>query len=155
MAGFAVFEERPIRFDGFVSVGPFRLKKYFVYDPAVQPQPAVFESGIDFAAKSLPAQLEPGTTGVGFVVHHQGVGPNGSVHYVVLGYWFSYNELCLRTVASEDDGTTWIADDHRFSPCVWDHEIIWFERNCYIQTMLNGKPDSERYLAQVFRQRSV
>ena len=73
--------------------------------------------------------------GVGFAISHQGNGAD----YAVLGWWDNENELPLRVVVRPQtpDGSWRPARDGE-SVCVWDLEVIWFERQSYVQTLLNG-----------------
>ena len=141
------FVPRPIHFGGVVQAGAFRLKRFHLHKDGVKFDPSVFDAGL--AAHWLPDDLDESTPGVGFVIHHQGERRGQAVHYIVLGYWFNRNELCLTTAATADGGATWVIDPTQFSPCVWDLEVVWRERNAYVRHVMSGHPDLDAYLADV------
>ncbi|HET9371771.1 MAG TPA: hypothetical protein VFO19_16035 [Vicinamibacterales bacterium] len=70
---------------------------------------------------------------MGFVIQHQG----RTADYLVLAWWTRQNELALRVWVN--DGPGWRPAGADESICVWDLEIIWFERNLWIDTGLSGR----------------
>ena len=77
---------------------------------------------------------------------HQGRG----VHYLVAGWWDRENELCLRVARRPQaaDGT-WTLVTAGESGCVWDLQVIWFEREAYVARVLApaAGPDLDGYVA--------
>lgn len=146
MFEYPTYVPRPVTVDGVTESGPFRLKKYHLHSQAVTYDSGVFALGLHHACTTLRESLEEGTPGIGFVIHHQGARMGQPVHYIVLGIWFNKNELRLTTFGSEDNGATWLSDPQKYAPCVWDHEIVWHERNAYVRHVMNGAPDLEAYL---------
>ncbi len=68
-----------------------------------------------------------------------------SLLYLVLAWWGNDNELFVR-VAVRESGT-WLVGSDRYSFCLWDMEVMWFERQCYIDSMYSGSPNLQRYRA--------
>lgn len=75
-----------------------------------------------------------------FAIFHRGA----SMHYLVLCWWGNDNEL-FTSVSVFQDGE-WLEDPSRYSFCLYDMEIMWAERNFYIETMDCDKPDIVAYL---------
>lgn len=76
-----------------------------------------------------------------FAIYHDGA----SHRYLVLAWWDNENELFTAVAAETAAG--WIEDAARFSFCLWDLEIMWFERNAFVQTLYSGAPDPAAYRA--------
>jgi len=74
-----------------------------------------------------------------FAIFHDGA----SARYLVLGWWGNDNEMFI-AVAVERDGR-WIEDTTRYSFCLWDMEVMWHERNAFVQHMYRGTPDLAAY----------
>ena len=74
-----------------------------------------------------------------FAILHRGT----SSPYLILCWWGNDNEL-FTSVSVLADGN-WVEDPARYSFCLYDLEIIWDERNHYIQTMDRPSPDLMRY----------
>ena len=143
------YSPRPIRFLGIRTPGGWRLKHYAItYGPRSLDE-AVFEPGLAMALAALP---EPATTegrpGVGFVIAHQGRGAD----YVVLAWWDRENELPLRVFVREQrDGAAWRPAQESESVCVWDLQVLGFEREAYVATLLApdaGSEAADRYLGR-------
>jgi hypothetical protein len=142
------FAPRPVEFHGLRGSDGWRLKVYSVrYGSRPLDWPA-FDAGLRMADATLP---HPATTdgrpGVGFLIAHEGQ----SADYVVLCWWDQENELPLKVfVHLHGPDESWRPARTRESFCVWDLDIIWSERQAYVDTMLNGGGgDVEAYLARV------
>lgn len=85
------------------------------------------ERGLDWAA--LPA----------FAILHRGA----SRLYLVLCWWSNDNELFNPVSVLTETG--WVDDPRQYSFCVYDLEIIWFERQCFIATLDCANPDIAAY----------
>ncbi len=81
-----------------------------------------------------------------FAIFHQGV----SYLYLVVCWWGNDNELF--TSVSVKEGDDWVEDPKRFSFCVYDLEIIWAERNFFIDTIYCESPSLQRYQSLLFTQ---
>ena len=141
---FRLYAPRPVQFAGLVEHAGYRLKQYtIVYSGPFRE--ADFTAGLRLAVAGLPAQaVTAERPGAGFVIAHQGNGAD----YVVLGWWDRENELPLKVfVRLQTPDGTWRPARGAESVCVWDLEVIWFEREEYVRTVLAGG-DVDGYLAQ-------
>ena len=77
-----------------------------------------------------------------FAIFHEG----STASYLVLAWWENGNELFTRVSVQEEDG--WVADPDKYSFCLWDMEVMWFERAAFIRHMYCGSPDIESYRAE-------
>ena len=102
---------------------------------------------LEIASQDIPpADASTGRLGVGFVILHQGQAGD----YVVLSWWDRENELPTRVYVSENGD--WRRANDRESFCVWDLEIISFERNAYLRSVLCRKgADVSKYLEDTFK----
>jgi hypothetical protein len=76
-----------------------------------------------------------------FAIFHDGA----IAMYLVLAWWRNDNELFTRVSVREEDG--WVSDPDKYSFCLWDMEVMWFERAAFIRHIYNGSPDLESYRA--------
>jgi len=86
----------------------------------------------------------PRRLGVGFLILHHG----RTSDYAVIGWWDNENELPLRLlVRDQSKGARWRRPKPDESVCVWDLEVIWAERNAYVETALvaGSRNPAERY----------
>jgi len=129
-----LYEPRPIEYLGLVDHKDWRLKFYSVIlGQALLDRPD-FGRGFRLVLHHLP---EPAVTeeraGVGFLIAHQGRGAN----YAVLAWWDSENELPIRVaVRRHDERGGWRPARGRESICVWDLQVLAFERRAYVETIL-------------------
>lgn len=143
------FRPRATTFRDVWRVGNWRLKRYaIVYDGG----PADWAEYDDVWPRVEATLPQPavgrGRPGVGFVIAHRGA----SLHYLILAWWDRENEVPLRVFVkgfgSED---SWRAAEGSESVCVWDLEIIWFERCAYVETLMGeGDSDADSYLERQF-----
>lgn len=138
-----LFSPRPIQFRKMRTLEDgWRLKEYTIVFGERPLDERDLSFGVDLAMRSLPRPATiPGRPGAGFLVLHQGRG----AAYVVLGWWDNENELPLRIFVRPYDQPLWRPASERESICVWDLEVLWFERNAYVQTMLSGSGNIEAY----------
>ncbi len=138
------YEQRLLTPLGVIERRRYRLKSYSIVYGNTPFDRAAFNAGLDLAHRQLPAPAAaPGRPGVGFVIFHQGrTGP-----YLILAWWDNENELPVRVFLQEGAGWRSAAAGESF--CVWDLRVIWHERESYVHTMLNGRPDEAAYLADV------
>jgi hypothetical protein len=76
-----------------------------------------------------------------FVVFHDGA----SFPYLVLAWWRNDNELFTSVSVKTESG--WVEDPSLYSFCVYDLEVLWHERNCFIQNIDCPSPDLDAYRA--------
>jgi hypothetical protein len=136
------YEPRPIRFHGLRSVDGWRLKRYSITFGAEPIDWPAFEPGITLADAALPRPaVTEARPGVGFLIAHQG----RTALYCVLAWWDNENELPVRVFVRElEEGARWRAARGGESFCVWDLQVIAFEREAYVATMLAGGDTEER-----------
>ncbi|MEM8808381.1 MAG: hypothetical protein AAGF01_20370 [Cyanobacteria bacterium P01_G01_bin.38] len=103
-----------------------------VVQPDYLTQLAIVKAQKQLAWKHIPA----------FVIFHEGA----NAQYLVLAWWGNNNELFTSVSVREQSG--WIVDSDKYSFCLWDLEILWAERNIYIETMYSGQTDLEAYRYQ-------
>ena len=147
------YSPRPIRFHGLVTFEGWVLKRYTIALPGADSNPTSddwteFARGRQLAFEELPAPARTDVRpGVGFVIEHRGAGAD----YVVLGWWDRENELPTRIkVRDQRPGSQWRVAGPSESFCVWDLQVIAFERDAYVTTMLARSADEtsrDRYLA--------
>lgn len=126
--------------------GGWRLKTYSIAYGAGAPDGPGFEPGVDAALRALPSPDEArGCPGLGMLILHQG----RTGDYVVLAWWDRENELPVRVFVRRDRAEAWRAARGDESFCVWDLEVLWAERQAWVETMLTpGGGGAEAYLAR-------
>jgi hypothetical protein len=141
------FRPRPIHFHEVREVDGWRLKLYAIRYGDAPLETAIYDEVFPQAWYALPRPpVTAQRPGLGFVIQHQG----RSMHYLVLCWWDNENELCQRVfVRRFAPGEGWRPATGGESACVWDLQVIWFERQTYLDTMLSpGVADPEAYLAR-------
>lgn len=76
-----------------------------------------------------------------FAIFHDGA----QARYLVLGWWGNDNEMFLAVAA--DDGSGWVEDMSRYSFCLWDMEVMWHERNAFVEYLYGATPNVAAYRA--------
>jgi len=132
------YAPRPRRWLGVLDTAGYRLKQYAISLDGTWPgddwQPA-----LDALLAALPQPTPaPGRSGLGLLILHRGNGAD----YAVLGWWDRDNELPLR-LRIRPTGEDWRAPLANESVCVWDLELIGFERDAWVATVLAGGHDVE------------
>lgn len=119
---------------------------YSIVLPGVPPE-ADLDAGLLLALGSLPDPAQtPSRPGLGFCVLHAGRGAN----YAVLGWWDRENELPVRIFVRPHDEPTWRPSRGGESFCVWDLQVVAFERDAYVQTLLANPPlGANEYLDRI------
>ena len=142
------YEQRPIHFREVRQLDDWRIKIYGIHLVGESLDWSVHEVGMATAWDELP---RPGTAagrlGLGFVIAHQGRG----VHYLTLAWWDNENELCQRLfMRTMDLGDAWRPARAGEGLCVWDLQVVWFEREAYVDCVLRHPtaPDIAAYLAR-------
>ncbi len=143
------FEPRSIEFLRIDEHDGWSVKLYSIALDAPAVDEDAFTSGFDLALGALP---QPATTqerpGAAFCIMHQGCGAD----YVVLGWWDRENELPMRIFVRPPDEHAWRPARGGESFCVWDLQVIAFERDAYVATVLAQPPlGVQAYLDSVLR----
>jgi hypothetical protein len=138
------YRPRPIRFDGVREIGDWRIKLYSIAYHAAPMPDASFDEAWRIAQDQLPEPARAnGRPGIGFAIRHRGLG----MDYFVLAWWDRENELPLRVfVREQSGGAAWRVARGGESVCVWDIQVIAFERDAWVATMLSAEPDPAAYL---------
>lgn len=128
------YAERPIGYSGLVSHRGWDLKRYTIVYGDESVDWSSFGPGIVLALRCLPEPaVTPERQAVGLLITHRGAGAD----YVVLAWWDRENELPMRVVVRDQvPGAEWRAARGSESVCVWDLQVIGFERDAYVTTVL-------------------
>lgn len=57
----------------------------------------------------------------------------------MLCWWDRENELPIRVFVRQHDGSPWRPAQGSESVCVWDLQVICFERDAYVHTVMAGR----------------
>lgn len=109
------------------------IKRYTISADGAAVDVAEFELRLEYLKTIKPIGQ------AAFAIFHRGE----SLRYLVLCYWGNDNELF--TSVSVQEGAVWLEDAHRYSFCLYDMEVMWAERNFYIQTIDIEQPDIVAY----------
>jgi hypothetical protein len=138
-----------------VEVSGRILKVYGMFrDPARRstvPEPAWLQQ---HAASVLREPLQPGDHSVGFMILHYG----NQGDYLLVSQWYDADMLkhwVRGAVVDPEGGTTFAPLAQRdLMACVWELEVIKFERDAWVNTVLTrGRLDQaalDAYLATTF-----
>jgi hypothetical protein len=145
------YAPRPIRFLGVHAHAGYRIKVYSITCGSEPLDRGMYDACLAIALDDLPhptvTQHRPG---VGFAIFHQGRG----WHYLVLSWWDNQNELPQRVWVRERDhpNATWRRAEPHQSICVWDLQVIWFEREMYVKHVLSrDAANIDAYIAEQFK----
>lgn len=123
--------------------GNWRMKVYAIVAPCRAPGDELLEAGKDEAARLLDT-VAAGTAhhGIGFVGVHWGHGAD----VVFVDWWAAENELHHHLYVAEAGrpGTVRPREPGELTACVWDLEVLAFEREAWIRWVLYH-PDSPRW----------
>lgn len=140
------YAPRERHFAEVLELAGYRIKLYTVRHVARELSNEALDYALAAAAPLLPQPAATETRpGVGFAIHHAGRG----MDFFVLGWWDEENELCVRVLArAQNDVREWREVRYHTIGCVWDLEILAFERDAYVATVLAraGEPDLAAYL---------
>jgi hypothetical protein len=128
------------------DVAGWQLKLYGIALNGKEPDLGFVEATRDLAAAVLPQpSAADDRYGVGFATAH-----DATSLYIALVYWWqSENELHQRIyVSPKTDPIAFVPVENQPAGCVWELEIVDFERRAWIEDVLASPdgPDLERYL---------
>lgn len=117
---------------------PQQIKLYAISASGepVAPQPFLARLAKVKAERALDWESLPA-----FAIFHHGA----SMLYLVLCWWGNDNELFQSVSVLTAQG--WVEDAQRYSFCLYDLEVIWFERQAFIQHLYCPHPDLAAYRA--------
>jgi hypothetical protein len=142
------YAPRHIRFQRLVEVKGWQLKLYTISTQGTEARGALVDAALELAPDVYP---EPAVTddrhGAGFIIVH-----DAATMAIALFYWWQCgNELHQRVfTAPVDEPRALTKYEDPASGCVWELEVIDFERRHWLGDLLadpNG-PNVERYLAR-------
>lgn len=141
------YYDRPIRFEGTTVSNGWSLKRYSVRYGSGHLDRAAFDEALERALDTVPPpDADAGRPGLGFYIAHQGK----TGDYGVLAWWNHENELPLSIQIRRSRDEPWRPAVAGESICVWDLEVIWAEREAWVETMLGrGGPNPHAYLERV------
>lgn len=137
---------RPIRFLEVWEIDGWRMKAYSICYGKDVARSELIDAAQRTARERLRATAN-GTAhyGVGFVGIHDGKTAN----FVFVDWWADENELHHHVYVSptERPGDLEYKTPTGLAACVWDLELMAFERDAWVQTILQaGEPNLEAYL---------
>jgi hypothetical protein len=140
------YRPRHVQFIRREEVEGWRLKLYGIALNGEEPRPEFLEAVRDLSGSVLPQPpVGDDRYGVGFAIAHDA----RWVGIALVYWWQSENELHQRIyVSPKDDPTAFTQVENQPAGCVWELEVVDFERRAWIDDVLarpNG-PDLERYL---------
>jgi hypothetical protein len=140
------FAPRPIRFLRVDDFSGWKIKVYSIFHGNSAFNEDDFAPGLRLARATLPSPaVTPSRPGVGFCVLHRGNGAD----YTVFAWWDRENELPTRIFVRPHNENAWRPAEGSESFCVWDLQVISFERDAYVRTLLGQPPRAaEEYLRQ-------
>jgi hypothetical protein len=139
---------RPIRFVRPERIGDWRVKIYTIATHGETARPALVDEALRRAPAIFPSPADAGGRhGIGFVIAHDAQTACMALYY----WWESYNELHSRIyVGPKDDPAAMTLLPTQVAGCVWELEIIDFERRAWLTDVLANPdgPDVARYLGR-------
>ena len=146
----APYKPRHVRFIRREDVEGWQLKLYGIAVNGQEPRPEFVTATRDLAAQVLP-QPPAGEDhyGVGFAIAHDA----RAVGIALIYWWKSENELHQRIyVSPKNDPTAFTQVDDQPAGCVWELEVVNFERLAWLEDVLSNSsgPDVDAYLERSF-----
>ena len=131
------YQPREIEFLRVLEHGEWHVKLYSIAFGVERVHEERFSGGLETALQYLPLPaVNSVRPGAAFCILHQGRG----VDYIVLAWWDRENELPLRVLVRAPSDAAWRASRGSESVCVWDLQVIAFERDAYVATVLADPP---------------
>jgi len=145
---FTPYMKRTIRWDKLYPLGDWRCKIYSISAINEKIPEALFVLAEGLLPAILPREaVTPSRYGLAFMIVHEALDGN----YLLVSWWEGQNMLCHKVYAStleapcrfEDFSSTGII------ACVWELEVIYFEKKAWTETVLMDPDRSgfERYLS--------
>ncbi|WP_186379900.1 isochorismatase family protein [Yersinia intermedia] len=131
---------RDITSAGVKYLKQWQLKRYVIRYSQAQGDTPDYAPAYQLVGQWLPDEAETvNRPGIGFVIEHQGK----TLNYLIVGWWDNENELRVK-VWVQEQGVWRAARDESF--CVWDLQVMAFERDAFVATLLQHTPDIPAYL---------
>lgn len=138
---------RAIRFLRPTRIDDWRLKLYTIAADGEAARPALVDEALHRATAIFPTAQGDHRHGIGFIIVHDARTASIALYY----WWQSFNELHQRILAGpKHDPGAMTQLEHASAGCVWELEVIDFERRAWLSDVLAnpGGPDVERYLGR-------
>jgi hypothetical protein len=139
---------RPICYVRAERVGDWRLKLYTIATHGQSVRPSLVDEALRRATAIFPTPaLADQRHGIGFVTVHDARTASIALYY----WWQSFNELHQRIlVGPKDDPSAMTPLVHASAGCVWELEVIDFERRAWLADVLANPdgPDVDGYLSR-------
>jgi hypothetical protein len=143
-----------MRFERNLTQGDWVFKLYSISASQQPCDEKLTDEAVAFLKKTLPCDTHSqGEHGVGFIIVHEALDGN----YILASWWQGENMLTHYVYAADlENPYTFRSIAHTgIIACVWELEIIFFERNAWIDTALTGDHFwTENYIDRVFKQQN-
>ena len=141
------YQKRSIRFVELWHCDDWRMKLYSITCRDEQPDDKLIGAAKEVAAARLKSVAdEVQHYGVGFIGVHEGRTSN----FVFIDFWANENELHHHVYVSPLDAPTEMTyvTPTGLTACVWDLRVMAFERQAWVDTILNagGELSLDAYL---------
>jgi hypothetical protein len=138
------YQSRTISFTDLYTSQGWKLKIYTILHPDKTLNTQLLEAAKQTALSFLPDSSEPGHYNVGFISVHQGK----SYDFVTVGYWTYSTELKHQSYMRASSATSTLAPiTTELSSDVWDLRLLAFERDAWVNTVLNvSAANTDNYL---------
>ncbi len=110
-----------------------------IYSISATNQPVDQTEYLPMLAKAKAAIDINWETTPSFAIFHDGA----QYPYLILCWWQNDNELFNRVFVK--DTQAWSQASDKYSFCLYDLEVIWIERNIFIDTIDNASPSLQDY----------
>ncbi|MBH8608766.1 isochorismatase [Thermoactinomyces sp. CICC 10521] len=139
------YQKRAIAFLELWSPGDWNIKVYGITSPSRNLEQTLIEAAKDTISFILPSQAtEEGRHGVGFMGIHAADDGN----FLFVDWWWNENELYHYSfIASPGSNVFHNVTSTGRMFCIWELYVLGYEREAWIQWVLdNDLPDIEQYL---------
>jgi len=140
------FRPRPVQFLELLEFGPWRIKLYGLSAEHTRLLPELVSAAKDLVQTVVPTGTAAGDTyGVGFAGVHCGIDAN----FIFIDWWANENELHHHVfVSTLNEPLTIERAPEGVTACVFDLQVMWFERNAWVEKVLANPagPDLDAYL---------
>lgn len=137
------YEPRSIEFLELWRPAGWRVKVYGISYAGAEPSSSLIEAAKEAAVERLQAARETEHFGIGFLGVHEG--RDRSVAFI--DWWADENELHHHLYIAHGEESAVLLRPRRedeFVACVWDLEVIAFEREQWVRHIL-AFPDAPRF----------
>lgn len=140
------YQRRWIRHEDVWSVDEVRLKAYSIcLDENTVIAPEIWSAARLQVERLFPALSREGDHhSLGFVILHQ-----GQMATWLLLNWWAHADIRCQLLSAYVPGTGFVQEKRPLSSCVWEEQIIRFERDAWVGQMLKTEPLPLAYLREI------